>query len=226
MVELAIDKGNCPARDVISIQGALHSAGSAALIDDSTEEYRTCKRCGSKKQITEFYKRAERGDRARRCKECELANHKIQRTNYTLRHTAEFYNDVLGNVSRKKTCCSCNEDLHPSHFTKQKARSDGFASKCRVCEAKTRDPQRTRKNRLLREYGITLQNYKAMLKSQRGLCAICGSEPGKGKFLDVDHCHAGGHVRGLLCNRCNQAIGLLRDDATIVASALDYLLRI
>lgn len=43
------------------------------------------------------------------------------------------------------------------------------------------------------------------------------------RSLDVDHDHATGEVRGLLCNRCNQAIGLLQDDPLIVRSALVYL---
>lgn len=57
-------------------------------------------------------------------------------------------------------------------------------------------------------YGITIEQYDAMLAAQNGVCAICLNPPrGKMKRLSVDHCHATGRVRGLLCITCNRAIG-------------------
>ena len=56
-----------------------------------------------------------------------------------------------------------------------------------------------------------------------GACAICGTvDPGR-QFFDIDHDHVTGEVRGLLCYACNRGIGFLRDDAVVVASALEYL---
>ncbi len=79
--------------------------------------------------------------------------------------------------------------------------------------------RRTRE-RLL--YGITYEQYEALLQSQRGLCAICKQVPGR-KGLGVDHCHETGQIRGLLCSRCNTALGLLKDRAENCLRAADYL---
>ena len=61
-----------------------------------------------------------------------------------------------------------------------------------------------------------------MLAEQEGGCAICG-EPPKTSALHVDHCHDTGRVRGLLCFRCNSALGNFREDPAILTAALDYL---
>ncbi len=63
-----------------------------------------------------------------------------------------------------------------------------------------------------------------MLAEQGGGCAVCGDPPGR-TALHVDHCHDTGLVRGLLCFRCNSAIGNLRDDPDIIAAALAYVTR-
>lgn len=55
-------------------------------------------------------------------------------------------------------------------------------------------------------YGITLDEYEAMLAAQGGRCAICGKQAGK-RRLSVDHNHATGKVRALLCIGCNVAVG-------------------
>lgn len=64
-----------------------------------------------------------------------------------------------------------------------------------------------------------------MLEAQGGVCAICKGPETKpnAKYLAVDHDHATGAVRGLLCNNCNRAIGLLGDDAERLIAGADYL---
>jgi hypothetical protein len=64
-----------------------------------------------------------------------------------------------------------------------------------------------------------------MLVEQNYRCAICGTDKPTGKWVvfAVDHCHVTGKVRGLLCNECNRGMGLLRDDATLLRKAADYL---
>lgn len=81
---------------------------------------------------------------------------------------------------------------------------------------------------LKRYYGIDLEHYQKMLLDQSGVCAICKKPEtsvvnGKIKPLAVDHCHNSEKIRGLLCARCNQAIGLLNEDEGILAAAIEYL---
>lgn len=79
-----------------------------------------------------------------------------------------------------------------------------------------------KKSDLRKRYGITLDDYQKRLAEQGGRCAICRNEPDD-KYLAVDHCHATGIVRGLLCTRCNAAIGLFHESVASMASAIEYL---
>ncbi|MGZ4530735.1 MAG: endonuclease VII domain-containing protein [Mycobacteriaceae bacterium] len=85
------------------------------------------------------------------------------------------------------------------------------------------NPDIQRNAYLLAKYGITLDQYREMHAAQLGLCAIC-SEPCKsGRELAVDHDHATGKVRALLCIRCNNGLGNFRDDRGLMVAALRYL---
>ncbi len=78
-----------------------------------------------------------------------------------------------------------------------------------------------RQYKLLCAYGMTIADYDALLERQGGVCAICKKHPGE--TLCVDHCHATGKVRGLLCRKCNAAIGFLEDDPRAARAAAAYL---
>lgn len=77
------------------------------------------------------------------------------------------------------------------------------------------------------KYGLTPERYDAMLVEQDGKCAICGTTEAGGRSgrFHVDHDHATGVVRALLCNRCNPLIGLAEDDAGVLTAAIAYLER-
>lgn len=86
------------------------------------------------------------------------------------------------------------------------------------------EKDRRRHNRLLRVYGITLDQYNQLLKSQGGGCGICGKSPeDEGKALAVDHDHKTGEVRGILCSYCNHRRIGRHNDWTIVQKMADYL---
>src|SRR5216684_1746352 len=72
-------------------------------------------------------------------------------------------------------------------------------------------------------YGLTAQDLERMLIEQDGACAICTQTPAR--RLCIDHCHATQRVRGLLCDNCNIALGLLDDDPDRLRAALAYVLR-
>jgi hypothetical protein len=86
------------------------------------------------------------------------------------------------------------------------------------------NPERELDNHLKRNYGITIDDYNEMFQEQGGRCAICGKHQSEFKNrLYVDHNHSTGTVRGLLCQKCNTAIGLLSDDIILVRMAAEYL---
>lgn len=77
-----------------------------------------------------------------------------------------------------------------------------------------------------RQYGITLAKYDEMLEKQDYKCAICGNEDEvEGRRLAIDHCHSQGHVRGLLCGKCNRGLGLFYDNPELLQNAINYLAR-
>lgn len=82
----------------------------------------------------------------------------------------------------------------------------------------------------IRRYGITFDRYEAMLAEQDGKCALCGAVPAPGGIkaaarLHVDHDHASGAVRSLLCNGCNRGLGYLKDSPELLRAAADYIER-
>lgn len=80
------------------------------------------------------------------------------------------------------------------------------------------------RERKLRRYGITPEDYNSMFESQNGRCAVCGVHQSElSKPLFVDHEHDTGITRGLLCQRCNFAIGLFDDDVGRLLDAIRYL---
>ena len=92
--------------------------------------------------------------------------------------------------------------------TKRKQSSEA-ANRYYYCR-KARDPSflpKLSRRMVCRKAGITMMEYDQMLKGQDGVCAICG-ETGSTRFsLAIDHDHATGDIRALLCNSCNQGLG-------------------
>jgi Recombination endonuclease VII len=80
-----------------------------------------------------------------------------------------------------------------------------------------------RRSQLKLYYGLSLEDYNALLARQNGACAIC--EEKSDRTLCVDHCHLTRLVRGLLCRRCNLGLGYFRDDPRLLLKAILYLRR-
>lgn len=86
--------------------------------------------------------------------------------------------------------------------------------------------EKFRRHNLRRNYGLTTSEFEQMRLAQKGRCAICRSLPDEPHgVLVVDHCHMSDCVRQLLCNNCNTAVGLLRDDPVMATRLAAYLLR-
>lgn len=78
-----------------------------------------------------------------------------------------------------------------------------------------------KKAKLFYRYGLTPASYEALLRRQRGKCAICRNE----RKLVIDHCHIRDVVRGLLCTPCNNGLGMFSDSPELLAKAMEYLRR-
>jgi hypothetical protein len=132
----------------------------------------------------------------------------------------------------EKPCTYCKRILPIEAFSLVSGSDVIRRPGCKECAADYRATFGERD--LLKRYGITLDDYQAMLERQGGRCAICGTDDPFGKVdnnmrrrkrrvFSVDHCHATGKVRGLLCCRCNLAIGNFGDDTTVMRAAIDYI---
>ena len=133
-------------------------------------------------------------------------------------------------IKESKICARCKEDLPFSEYT---PRRDGYTkviAYCRSCaRARYHEDVKHRPEHKkymeayrYRKYGISQEIYDEMYLRQKGRCSICGRIPPK--KLYVDHDHATGSVRGLLCNRCNVSLHLL-DNEDLLEKALNYLWR-
>lgn len=108
------------------------------------------------------------------------------------------------------------DDVPKAVLAKRAARRKYYHANKATCQAQVRK----------RRYGITSQEYDEKYTAQRGCCAICGVHQSDGsRALAVDHDHATGDVRDLLCCNCNTAIARLRDSAELCVKAAEYLRR-
>lgn len=94
-----------------------------------------------------------------------------------------------------------------------------------ITHKETKRRKVTPEEHLVRTYGITLAEKQQMILSQSCMCGICckNIDPKDASSVAVDHCHATGKVRGILCRECNLMIGLARDNEQILANAIHYL---
>ena len=76
-----------------------------------------------------------------------------------------------------------------------------------------------------KKYGLSQGDFSALLKAQGGGCAICGNTKPGGRWGEfaVDHCHETGVIRGILCHKCNFALGCFKDSKEMISTVLEYL---
>ena len=119
-------------------------------------------------------------------------------------------------------CSKCYEWKAPPEFNKSKNQRSGLSYACRPCMRED-----TRKYNLPAKYGISAAKFAEMLLAQGGKCACCGIhfefDGAKNKRPCVDHNHATGEVRSLLCGRCNLAAGNVLDSSARAMQLARYL---
>lgn len=148
-----------------------------------------------------------------------------------------------------RKCSSCEEDKDSELFFP--VRKNGKVSISEICISCRDEKLSARKNRiddrrykkypkkrtdseiyaslrrdgyyLKRKYGIDSDFFEKLMIDQDGVCAICGGENPNGQVLHVDHDHDSRKVRGLLCRKCNMALGFFGDRIDLMARAIEYL---
>lgn len=126
-----------------------------------------------------------------------------------------------------RVCPICSNVFTPIWY-QHKYCSDTCVNKASY--ARSRDRQLDRGYQLQKVYGISEETYISLFKEQNGVCAICKQpethvhrKTNQVCNLSVDHNHVTGKVRGLLCKKCNMALGLFRDNTVLLENAKKYL---
>jgi hypothetical protein len=157
-------------------------------------------------------------------------------------------NKVKQVVDGQQQCTRCGEWKPLEDFYKHKKTKSGRNSHCKACEnkrsagfratdrfkeweseykqtdrAKTAIRRSRRKADLKKKYGMSPDDYEAMLKKQNGVCAVCGRvDPKPTHCLSVDHDHKTGATRELLCSTCNTILGFVDDNLEWLQKLMDY----
>lgn len=120
----------------------------------------------------------------------------------------------FGAANRAKTHCPQGHpyDDENTYTTERGTRA------CRACRRVA--GQRSK----LAKYGLTEEQFQEFRDSQSDMCGICATPFGS-SVPHIDHCHATGDVRGLLCGRCNTGLGQFLDSPELLQQAIDYVTR-
>lgn len=147
--------------------------------------------------------------------------------------TTDYWRDSSRSSGYKGYCKKCKPDRGEYHKQWAKDNADKMREYSRRSKAKPENKLRDKKRTYQTRYGITMEEFEAMVISQGGVCAICKRNAlnATGKAFAVDHDHkccpgkssCGKCVRGALCQVCNQALGMFGDSQEVLESAIAYL---
>jgi hypothetical protein len=160
---------------------------------------KVCNKCGVEKPITSFHKnqKAKEG-RRNTCSSCVVA-----------------YNKTYVAANKEKVAAQMRE-YH-------KANRDKLLAQMRAYRERNRDALLPKQRK--RGSGFSDELFYATLSAQGGVCGICSVDLTglERKAIHADHCHESGHPRGVLCKKCNIALGGFNDDPVVLKKALAYL---
>jgi hypothetical protein len=131
-------------------------------------------------------------------------------------------------LRRQPNCLDCGEsNIENFYKDSHGRRTNARCKKCHKQRCKERWHTKTQEekqaSRVHSMYGVTPENYLELHKTQNGKCALCDQEPATKRGLHLDHCHATGKIRGLLCHSCNTGLGSFRDNPELLNKAIQYL---
>lgn len=160
----------------------------------------------------------------------QSAETKICKTCKVEKPAVSFYVHRTTKDRRASDCSECEKARRKAYVKANSERIREYNATRLTTEQQRRRKRGEMRRWWLKQYGLTPESYEELLASQGSVCAICqlpergvDSRTGEPRRLSVDHDHATYRVRGLLCIRCNQAIGQFADDPARLHRAIDYL---
>jgi hypothetical protein len=124
-------------------------------------------------------------------------------------------------------CSACNRrvSIVSAGYRNQKRiwRCNVKDKETRLKRYKIQGPKDKKLYHIVYTYGISKEEYLALIFNQKGKCAICKKIPKNKKGLFLDHCHNSKKIRGLLCSNCNSGLGMFLDDVKLLRKAVKYL---
>lgn len=169
-----------------------------------------CNKCGADKPLAAFYT-SPKGRTDSYCREC-ISMYRV-----------DYYERNRSQIKARRG--PYNIDYARRRRQDPETRAKSIAS-IRAWWQSLSPSERKRRNqrkKLLKRYGLTIEQWEAMRDSQNGLCAICEQPPSKERDFHVDHCHQTGRVRGLLCVRCNTSLAWFERVQGRVGRVMKYL---
>lgn len=130
-------------------------------------------------------------------------------------------------TTQLKVCSKCLKSKDLSEFHGNKAGLFERTAQCKGCIKSSYDPRKQAEKQIKYCYGITDEEYAAMMKRQHWCCALCELPFGehRGTRPAIDHCHKTGKIRGIIHGSCNSGLGFFGDDPVLLSMALAYLHR-
>lgn len=171
-----------------------------------------CNSCHIEKPETDFWAKTQSHCQHRTCKECHSRRRK------------GFYakNSQTRKIQRQKYYQANKEKCKLAHIKWKENNKEHWLQYNKDIYA--RDKIKRREDKLQKAYKLTLIEYNELSIIQNGRCAICGKHQSELTYaMSVDHCHKTGKIRGLLCGRCNTALGSFFDNVEILKNAIIYL---
>jgi hypothetical protein len=193
---------------------------------DDHDGLRRCRDCGEWKPLDDFCSNVKRPDgKGSYCKPCFNERSKAS---YERRVKAKYDREVrqAREVPEGHRYCPDCEAIKPlDDFPRNRSGHGGYGRYCKPChnakgqETRLRLYGGSREYHLRQRYGIGQKDVDELLAEQGGVCAICGAPDPE----HVDHDHATGWIRGILCFNCNGGLGQFRDSPEYLANAITYL---
>lgn len=194
----------------------------------------TCRRCQATKDASDFFRPvSDKRKLGHICTLCRIDEIRYRKESQQKRHQGKTIENGC------KVCSICRVSKPTTEYNKASSRKYGIECFCRECGKKRSEQRRLRlkadgtlnqeyRKHNMAKWKVPLDWYKNKHDEQKGMCAICLKKEivtrnGQVRELCIDHDHATGVNRGLLCSKCNLGIGHLQDSPTLLEKAAVYL---